>query len=400
MLQAGTCICPKCGHILKDGQLSIYHNSATGIFLQLGRNPLSGKPDVSIAYIKSPKEETADRHKDCYGFKLNRNVEPNTLPHSIDVSFRRKSRKGRTINQTFERICPLCHENDDAVTPLKKNYGLYPTYVVVITGGRGSGKSCWLAAVSTSTNLAHLKANHYPVQLSVTDLRGDYIIIPVTNLDDIGETQLFWIQDRNGNRIASLLMRDMPGEIFARGSDQATEADAKHWRFIKSSREYPGLDALLFFTPAALPEEGEMRKAQSMAVEAVNRINLEMDQDQVHIGAVLTHLDQVEHCHTAPGKPPMLAPGSFRTDSPGTYSPTSISARGPLIHKLSRSLNSTANHLCNNTPSSQAFLVNSCVRTDSHSNDLDFTKPVHVMDPLIWLLNQFQLLPLNERCSQ
>lgn len=383
MIQAGLCICPRCGGMFKEA----YYNdgkSTNGVLLNytpLGKYHAVSYPEPGTNY----EIVSSEAHMES------------GLPDYIEV---RNIEGNESEKRRLYRYCPKCRETQ---TALVKGWGTVPTFVVCVVGNREQGKTSLLSALSKTMNLCALGEAGYENFVMTTELHGALVESPtVTVVDSLGATQIVSVTKRNGNgennntTLANILFRDVAGELFDMERDVK---DHPAWDLIAPHDEYPGPDAFLFVHSAAkVGNDGEEK-----ATAVYNLLNNHIRNWPV-CGFVLTHLDEIKKWTEAPyGEPnknvTILDQETFlpyNVSDVRYYSPQTLLPRMKLEDMLAKKkfmLYAVHRHHYG-SENAMGFLVKSC-ESIVGTNKVTYDSPVNVMDPIIYILNKLGLLDIS-----
>lgn len=373
MLKAGICICPRCGHIIDE---PYYRNAeyARGVFLKYD----SKNHEQYVSDEKNPD----NGHRVC--LKTAMQNRGSGLPHEITVIYREEE-----LEMTMKHSCQHCDSN----TVLWPSFGKLPIFVIPVIGGREAGKSAWLSAIAYTKNLNHLRRGNLPYKLIPRQLMTQRSVAEVTPVQDLGQTNYFTVKNEQDEEIAGILLRDIPGELF----DEETEVTNGEnlWRFLNKNDLYSGPDAYIFVSQAA--READTKATKAYNALSNNSANPLLD-GNAPVGIVLTHVDLEMENSPLEDDIPILNQHTFPKDSDSTYYKIDeMKKRFALEHMLAGQLSSFAKTVFLNKKPSHGFLVQSCVdRMDKNgAPERDHEEAINVMDPLLWVLHQINLFPLE-----
>lgn len=377
MIQAGRCICPRCGSLFSEA----YYNDGTstnGVLLTyspMGKYSAVSYPEPGTDY------ELVSRDADM----------KSGLPDYIRV---REVAGSESETRKLFRYCPKCRTTQ---TALVKGWGTVPTFVVCVVGNRSQGKTSLLSALSKSMNLVALGNAGYKNSVISTELSGKMKETPtVTVVNNLGATQIVAVK-RDDTLLANILFRDVAGELFDK---ERGAKDHPAWDLIAPHDEYPGPDAFLFVHSAAnVGANGE-----EQATEVYNLLNSHIREWPV-CGFVLTHLDEIRKWTEVPcGEPDknvtILDPDTFlaytETDE-RYYSPQVLLPRMKLEDMLVQKkfmlyMLHRQHYGANNA---MGFLIKSCENVAGTNDQVSYKSPVNVMDPIIYILNKLRLLDIS-----
>ena len=139
MIPRNHCLCPRHKGII-DMYTPVFYDDEKGIAMAVQR-------DDTITIL--PTKE--DLHTRDYRATLLRAKKKGVI-HSVDVRY-----KDNTLATLNRKICPVCFRKNQ-VHYLDPQAGLYPTYLVVLTGSPATGKSCYIEAATQDLVMDKLSA--------------------------------------------------------------------------------------------------------------------------------------------------------------------------------------------------------------------------------------------------
>ena len=363
MLKSGHVLCHVCGKVFTDACYgSSKHRDRLilkqTLFQEFFLEPLNSKTDVKYQ-LMTGKAELGDG-----------------MPDFIEV-------KADNEVVGFTRCCPHC----STLTFMPRYWGTVPSYVVTVAAMPGEGKTCLYRAMATDFNLSNLASAGYPWHLSASQMPLGTDNKPArTTLDSTGATNFFEIRAKgdsigNGPPRAMILFRDSPGELF-----DAHAADPNHafFQFLRKHDHYPGPDALIFLHSA--------EKSDDTLLDVYNTLHGRITR-WPYTAVVITHVDKVDKWTQQAGDGTqviLMDKSTFPvclTYDMDYYKPDLVEQRRALQDYIVRSryhrmFNKDFNVIGSRN---QCFLVKSCHQ--EADGELNYSQPINVMDPVIWLVN-------------
>lgn len=382
MIPAGKTFCPVCGSVFTE----VFYKTgtkSTGVFLK--RYPLSRKLDIEPY---DPSQGTTPTEN--IQLISPQHTDGDDIPAYIKVQF-----EGDSQPLTLLRCCPKCKKKTTALYP---DYGKYPLFVIVAMGTVGAGKTAWLGATGYSRNHSAVNSAKFPYVLDSVTLSSSTQQAEATILDSRGNTKLIRIRSRKDNRVvADVLLLDSAGELF----DNVTPENQKLWDFLAKNEDFPGADAFVFLQPA---------DAHSAAGETLfNNCYSNGIFENKPLAVVGNRLDKMLESKQFPtvkdlsknNKVPLFNEHTFCT--PTSYQPDIMFPRMALEHTIASQLIPYALH--SEFIDAQGFLVQSCVdktvtKKDAAGQETEclernYDCSMNVMDPLLWILNQLHIFPVE-----
>ncbi len=400
MLMPGTVFCHSCGHSFSE---SCYYNNTLDRWVQLQRTlmgeyivkpyfPRGGSDDHSFDYsLRNPKKPFTNSGKSSFFCEVH---EKGQAPHRY----------------LFSRACPHCAEQHDQEDPAQRkavrrleNYlGELPSYVIGLMGSKSIGKSCWLHSLSVAKNVALMnKVIKKPYGYQVETLKPSVCHVPGTLKGAFGETTVLYIT-KKGKKIAAILMVDLAGEYFAPENKEAFINSPIYTAFSGDGDGFTGVDGVIF-----------MDAPNSEADLAISTYNQLSDLDILSSRAVCYVLSKMDTTFNQPPcvdlananiKVPLYTKSTFPCDDVGTYNRDDLVKRIRLETHIAKQHRDLAKLILNNNKDSAGFLIKSCAPTknvpkewDQTKEYQDFSSSINVVEPLIWMLNKLEILPLCER---
>lgn len=366
MLDAKYVLCPVCGEVFTE---ACYGSTKHRERLLLKRNLLQ----------KYYVEPLGGEAKETYDLVFEKTNLLDGMPEQIWVKV------DRGAPEEYVRCCPKCSN----LTPMPRYWGKVRSYVVCVAAMSGEGKTCLYNAMATVDNLSTLACADYPWRLTTMEMEdGKNKEGAATAVTSPGATRVFHIRarddlDERQPPLANILFRDSPGELFDKTKPKR---DNPFFNFLKTRKNYPGPDALIFLHSA------EKDDANLLQVYATLK---------EHISAwpatavVITHADKIQSWtqQTLDGTNVKLMDKDTFPECPkglpgaDYYSPNRVDQRRMLqdfivrshyFHLFHKDFPLTGKHSC-------CFLVKSCYQDSS--GKLQYDHPINIMDPVIWLLN-------------
>lgn len=398
MIEAGKSFCPHCVGVHEGA----YYSNADlnwGVWL---KRAAFGKYKVEATNFKRdtplPKEVTL--------------VPAANFERSIDVKVKQGEDDEHTESITLYRACPKCAEEKNVYREMLREVGKYPTFVVGMIGEPAAGKSAWLDSIATLKNIAAVNDEEYLNRLS-------YITITVpkkrpasTPVDSRGQTKLLEIKNRVDNRTVALVyLVDVGGELYKMSRTENDMKNRSHQKtfvrkFLGGNGDYPGADAFIFVAPAV------SKNKVSDSVMSALEIYSDLVMDGLVIGKplafVMTHADELIEQnifqeidaggHTV--RVPVMTKDTFT--KPTSYRWSDLRGRVAVEHAIARAYDTPV--LDTQNAITKGFLVQSCslIKEEQETSEgkknvlmEDFSQNLNVMDPLLWVLNQLKLFPLE-----
>lgn len=374
MVRAGKCVCHVCGKLsgvayYNSGQSqtgALLKRSLTGRYHVVPYNPHGEVPaGLEMELAEQPGENTVFKY-------VTVKTTVNGVPSGEEI---------------FYRSCPKCRVN----TKMLDGHGLLPTYVVAMVGKKGSGKSSWVQAVFNYENIKRVNAADFPYSIDAyeyTKLDGE---AKPTNENSVGDTKLLKITEKKRNRDVALVMfRDVAGELFEeerRGSFD----ESGFSRVLLGDKDYPGADAIVFID--------NIDKSADDTLELFNMTRKVKGMRNKITAYILNRLDAVQGRYittegmTDGDRVPLLDRNTFASYSRGdAFDKEVFFKRVSLQNMIAKKMRSYVSGFdgakCN------GFLVKTCTPSPDGVTS-DFRSPINVMDPLIWLLSQIGVFPLD-----
>ncbi|MBR3837656.1 MAG: hypothetical protein IKJ74_05850 [Clostridia bacterium] len=393
MLNAGIVLCHKCGRVTSD---AYYYHSTYNVWVQLKRKPLGG------LYVEHfvPEYSSDSKNVECKYSALNRAAKKDShggqdnFQHTIKVDLAINGGKKETV--PFKRCCPFCAES--GLTEILKGTGDLPTYVIGVTGVRQVGKSCWIHALGCAEN--QNAVNRFPYYLSSETVEDSSAPrIAATLINDKGKTKIITINKpsrKGGIPIAAVVVLDFAGEIFEEDKESAFE-DSSGYALLSGTEGYSGLDAIV-----VMDAPGSSNVNDPRFVDAFNRAKEYGLLTGRPVAYVLNQADrlfanppQQELSNMPEYQVPLFSKDSFRKTSKEQYAKDKLLRRIKLQTALSGRYSAIAPLIYQENPQSAGFFVKS-TQPEEEGQMLNFKESINVMDPLIWILNELDIFPIDE----
>ncbi len=391
MIPAGTCFCHRCGNVFKD---AYYKSGVTPVGAKLKRAAVNiGKthweiepfrPDGGeIRLEQAPWLESVGAEKDG-------------IPNSIHCKF-------GTEGAVYEllRACPMCKTED---TVLVTDCGRHPTFVVAMVGARETGKTTWLKAVATTTNLfAVNQVEQYPYEIDfVTKYADADWEMTATDRGSSGETNYLRIREKaSGEIVANVIFLDAAGELFS----ELNQSDNAQRKFLFGNGGFSGVDAVVYVESAERAirpnNTKEDRERYSKSFQVYQAMEETGALENKPVAFVYTHTDQIiKNKGTIPRitdmsderEVPVCTETTFRGKT--SYAPSALLPRLLQEDIIARKINTTV--LCSTAKNRRGFMIQTCFREKPGDSPEwnNHRKNFNVMDPLLWLLNTLKLFPI------
>lgn len=407
MLQAGYVFCHRCGHATQD---AYYFNSEAVTWLQLFRTP-RGKFNVAKyipPYLEGQVGNDNATSSVSYRFSSTNDRRVQGIQHEINVECYVGNRMQL---KKFVRACPFCIGQKpewDSVQELLPKLGNLPTYVVAVVGARTVGKSCWIHALSCPSNINVVnKGNKSGYLLSTEEWTTEVSsIIEPTELNKLGKTRMMYIKKKSGAdsfEVAQILVMDFAGELFAESKKAEFESGAAH--IFKGGEGFSGVDAVVLMTDP-LPEADGFSLATTYD-RAKGEYDLLQNKPVVFVmnkSDLLVKNPPTININNNEKMPkvPLLTEDTFANQGADMYKKEKIQKRVALQTAILKHQSSLVQSICYERRSC-GFLIKStepCIvddpKTGTKKEKLDFKKTMNVMDPLLWILNELDIFPIDD----
>lgn len=402
MLQAGYVLCCRCGHATDE---AYYYNGDLNMWVQLVKLPKDGGWTIHRYVPEYMKKQTPTSGAPVDRAMLVTRVEE-ILPHRITVNCQVA---GKEVETTFTHSCPFCVGKKpewNSVSEMLPGMGNLPIYVIGVIGARTVGKSCWIHALSNPANLVNVNYlrigdnDEYGYLLSTAEVTEAADHPPqATPVNALGKTRMMSVILRKGMQrtdVAQILVLDFAGELFAR--ENAGRYNDTVAPLFRGTVGYSGVDAVVFMMDHKNDDE-----RYSLA-ETYNRVNAELKLlEQKPVAFVMNKVDKLfdnpPTCEVEAGTQrveiPLLTEDTFCRQGRGMYSREQILPRVTLETMILKQMKplvaraTTENH-------SAGFLVKATTPYVADGVDmLDFEDSINVMDPLLWILNELDIFPIE-----
>ena len=428
MLEAGYIFCHRCGYSTDE---AYYYNDPQTTWVQLKRS-LNGKIIVEPyipQYMMGTLSDEDTKNIDRFVLSDSNNSFENGLPHTILVDCYSEHGKAQL---KFNRSCPFCvgqQEGWDSVKELIPDINTLPTYVIAVIGERTVGKSCWIHALSCPHNLN--KVNNQ--RIGGTDNSG-YILTAktladessarpeATSINELGNTRVMTITKSSEaavTPVAQILILDFPGEIFAESKAEEFNNTAAH--IFSGGHGYKGVDAIIFLMD---PDEVDSKADETEKAGAAdlkssdelkfsiattyNRINNELQLltnrpfafVMNKIDKLFDHPSNFVHVNNDASQPdiPLLTEHTFANQNNSMYQKRSILPRVALETSILKRFSQIVETVSSTTRCA-GFMIKATTPLQGDGKKamlLDFTSSINVMDPLLWILNELDIFPIDD----
>lgn len=383
----------------------------------------------------------------------------NHIPHSINVTCTFSSGEAQTsIYERRCPFCVNEYKdnnNDKNSVPLIAGLGDYPTYVIGVIGNTGVGKTCWISSVFSQSNLNAANCGRTNGSadtgyiLSALGANGSQVHKPdKTELNALGETGIIQIVRLLGERrdatpepVAQVLLVDFPGEYFETNDEFVKHAH----HIICGSDGYSGVDAIVLMTDPFDRErirninntqnngnngnrseennnanEGEQRVCDISTVYGILQENYKQRIGKYPpLAVVMNQIDNMiefsddsESKKNSKKKPPMQDfPGTesvplfdeytFPKNDGDMYRMEQLLPRIALETSLLRKIEDTMGAI-DAWGRYAGFMIKACEvytkkdkKTGKDVEWADFVRSINVMDPLLWILNELDIFPIE-----
>ena len=400
MIEAGKSFCPYCVRVHTG---SYYSNPDLdwGVWLKrsaLGNNYKVDPTNFGVGDL--PKSVTL--------------IPSTEYDRSIQVEVLEDEDAKRPKRMRLFRACPVCAEEKDTYRPMLREVGKYKTFVVVMIGDTAAGKSAWLDSIATLNNTDHVNQGNYIHRLSYITPATEEKRPESTPASSRGQTKLLEIKNRadHDRTVALVYLVDVGGELYKlkRTGDAETDRVKEMeviWNLLDSNGDYPGADGFVFVAPAIPKKMENSVSADKIYVDLVQKGLI----TNRPLAFVMTHADQlieknvfrevqVDNSHTI--QVPVMSKDTF--SRPTSYKKEALRGRVAIEHAIARAYDSPV--LNTEDAPTKGFVVQSCglhldeeIQEDGTTQNVlmeDFSQNLNVMDPLIWVLNQLKIFPLEE----
>lgn len=400
MIEAGKFFCPRCAAISVNAFYINSEHADRGLRLNHTR---TGEFSLDVYDISNDKMQEVS---ETVVLTTKPSADSAGIPRQLWVRFSGESNPSRAV-----RCCPHCRSE------LFLNHGEQPMYVIAMVGDRGAGKTAWLDAVSNPTNTSKLYDAGYPNKLDFVNISSKTGISAATAANNLGSTRFLQILNARDNNkvVAQVLLRDVAGELF-------TDTPDTLWQLLTPNGEYPGPDGFVFVEPP----EGMKKypgKQGTTAADILNRCRINGVFQGHPVAWVETHLDarieQKKFPKVSNTGLDAMSATTFQNakGDPGYYRKNVLLDRIAKQNSICFGAIGPDVLLAKSGSARQGFLVQSCSthpgmveKLDDNGNPVldqdgnpvlepgiveDRTNSINVMDPLVWLLHQLKLFPLE-----
>ena len=267
-------------------------------------------------------------------------------------------------NTIVHRACPNCGHR----IPLDR--GKYKTALIAVAGATASGKSSWLQALAVPEHYKFLDHADYPVKFDFVSVGSGRSIDVATALGSNGNSLRFFLSEKeSGQPFVEVILMDAAGEHYSMGTDE-------FWHNLEIA------DGIVYTEDICKVLSGESD------VTIYNNLNENVITSRKPVAYLGTHADLLlnkpevlmdKHTNT-----PLFTRDTFYPD----YSPSAVLGRSRLEEHI---LHQLGVHLIHNA--GHAFLIQSCVSDGTYNFHRAGTS-MNIYDPLLYLLNQLNLMPI------
>ncbi len=414
MLQAGYVFCSRCGHATQE---AYYFSNTAQAWVQLVRTA-TGKFAVTRyepPYMQGKTDNTRAGAIKRFRLSSGNSNEAHRLQNTIEV---RCYNGKRWDEYTFVRSCPFCVGQKagwDEAMKIIDHLGDLPTYVIAVAGAPSVGKSCWIHALSCPGN-----ANRVNGQRESTNTYMGYLLSPAelvdevipppppTPLNGLGRTSMLYIKKRmvggTAVPVAQVLVVDFAGELFSSRRKKEFAEEAAH--IFEGGEGYSGVDAVVFMADPCPTEDGS-----SLADTYENAKSDYMSFMNKPLAFVMNKADMLienppmRHINGDPTLPavPLLSKHTFTGQDATMYSKEYLQERVALQTYILKKENELVKTICNEMRGA-GFLIKATTPikqqinplSDQTRDMLDFRESMNVMDPLVWILNELDIFPIDD----
>lgn len=419
MINAGKSFCPYCVEI-HDKAFYGGPNLSWGVWLN--RNKLNGKYEVKAEDFK---RNTAPRGKITLA---NAKSQGDGLPKDIQLEYT-EGGKGEEVTkeERMYRCCPVCARKKEKFRKVNWVLGRYPTFVIAMIGDRSAGKSAWLDSIATAGNTNAVNDENYVHKLAYATPAVPEKPSEATDLASRGQSKVLLIRDtQDSDRVvAAVYLVDVAGELYNAALENEKIENSKNpgqkkdrskkdliWDLLGHNHEYEGADGYIFVAPAV--SKHDKAEDEYPADKIFQDLYGEGLLNGKPLAYVMTHADKLVESGAFRtlrsqgdnAEYPNMTADTFDLDRRTSYARADLLSRVALEHAVVRAYEPAAlNRMDGPT---KCFLVRSCEARETGRTDPKTGKPIlnedfresrHVMDPLIWMLNQLKLFPLRERAD-
>lgn len=331
-------------------------------------------------------------------------IEPRNWEREAFPPEQLRARVGTAENYTtMIRCCPHCGEK-----VLSKHVGRVPIFVFAVIGATGSGKSSWMAALGTAA-LGPMKRVPYrfyvrPV-LSTAD-EGSIGATVVGKTKGSDYSNYIEIVRRTTNEVVAMAyVLDFAGELY---ENAAAHGDSPVARILsgESGEGFERIDAAVVIEPAVPDALNNDMKNNEEVLRTLDAYPVLRKVPVAHILTFGDLLIQQEQSKASADSAyiPAVRKETFPTTvyTEQTYEvakrhflPERICERVQLQNYIAKkgTLGNWLESWHENVQHVGHFLVQSCRHKGSGAND--YTRQFNVADPLVWLLTELKLFPLD-----
>ncbi len=369
MINAGTCFCHICG---KTSDIAYYHSGTFGTGLVLTHNPLKG-------YSVRPYSPKGEPIKDIT-MTLSGETKFSEIPGKLTVDV-----SSPTVNDTltFKRACPKCK----TLTEFFPDQGLLPTYIIAVVGKKATGKSSFMHSLSTLGSESMSRAD-YPYTIVPSTLLSDEAKMNPTPANTIGKSTMMKIVEKaTGKEIAAILLVDTAGELFEEDNPTLNN-------YPDTRRILQNADAFIFIDPSV--------KGEDDVIPVYNCLNENDMLEGKVVAYVMNRLDEyinsipVVDSLWADDKVPLITEHTFPVcTADDSYNIKKLIPRLVLEDMIVNKVRRLPRRIRRANKCS-GFIVKSCHPVLADGKMISrFDTPINVYDPIIWILNQLNIFPID-----
>jgi len=438
MIKAGTVLCHKCASQFEDAHYHCNKGKVHHVLLchqnnQYFLKPVSSstKEEPAVKYTLNPSSQTllSNRERDRLLVDIK----------SMETDQNRQSHVHIEEGAEFWRCCPHCFEKEQnagassqpkqdsqesktLITQKKDSVvqngfgtlGYYPTYVIAVIGSRRKGKSCWLQALTVDNNIAPFinKRWPYPYTLQASFSESNKTPGRGTDVDTPGASALLSIRKKGESvPFANVLLLDFAGELFAgRNADQLNTP--KYTALFSGTESI--VDAFVLFDAFddGLHEDENQETNTAKLIQIFNTANANHYFDNKPVAFVKAKMDALwnEQSKGLNKNSPDITEHTFpkhvtdmeNRDDVSSFKRERMLQRFLMQKSMIRKTYTVADELFNTNPKACGFLLQSGtpIATDDSNTmpgyqALEHSESINLYDPLLWILNQLDIFPLN-----
>lgn len=388
-VKPGICLCPVCG---RTTDIAYYtaSNKAIGATLIKTLTGYQLKAD--------PPSDDHDAEETIRLKNTNLELDDGAVPHELVAVYQKAD--GKKDEVRMRRSCPNCKETR---TTFHRCQGKVPMYVIAAIGASSAGKSAWIGAASSD---ALSWVNELPYLYKIKPYTLSDTIEPggATTKESQGNSNFFEIIEKSTNKVVALVfIMDTAGENYTKSNlDSNSNLD----RLLKGDGvHYKGISGAMIFDPAVKTNiSGGAKSKNENAVKIYNSLRETLE--QLPVAYIRTFADlliaqETERTEES-GELPLICEDTFvnmgdshasRYQLKELFTPEQLRSRIALQNYITGStrLKATVFSMIDGVRTS-GFLVQSCVACQN-GRDNDYTQQFNVVDPLLWILDQFGIFP-------